>query len=292
MVKDYQEIAIRPPSEAYSFLLQATVGCNHNRCTFCGTYKNVRFSVRPFDILEKEIAQAAKWYPQTRRAFLCDGDAMCLPTGEIARILDSLKAQFPNLERTGIYANAQDILSKSDEELRQLREKKLSIAYMGLESGNDEILKRVHKGATAAEMIEAVQRAQAADIAVSVIVLLGLGSKQMSKTHAVDSAHVVNAMNPRFLSALTIMLLPGTRLYRDHEAGKFQLLDPLEILQELRWMLEEVDLEGPTIFRTNHASNYLPLGGVLPGAKQKMLEMIDKGLSNPAILRPETRRAL
>jgi len=289
--RDKQGIVIRPPSEAGSFLLQATYGCSHNRCTFCVTYKFVRFEPRPFDNIKEDIALASRWNPEIRRVFLCDGNAMCLPTGELERILDCLNEKFPALKRVGIYVNASDILTKTPEELALLRSKKLGIGYLGLESGNDEILTRVKKGANAEEMIQAVRKAQDAGIDMSVIVLLGLGSNSMSELHAVDSARAVSRMNPRYLSALTLMLLPGTRLYRENKEGEFKLMNPSTILQELRLLVENIEVEN-CVFRTNHASNYLPIAGNLPEDRDRILEAIYRGIKDPNLLRPEARRAL
>jgi radical SAM superfamily enzyme YgiQ (UPF0313 family) len=292
MARNHEGIVIRPPSEAGSFLLPITVGCSHNKCTFCLPYKFTKFKVRPFESVKEDIELAARYNPGIRRVFLCDGDAMCLATDDLARVLDSLNESLPRLERVGIYANAGDILTKTREELSTLSSKKLTMAYLGLESGNDEILKRVRKGATAEEMVQSVRRAEDAGIRSSVIVLLGLGSNAMSRRHAEDSAQVVSRMNPSYLSALTLMLLPGTPLFRDYEKGDFEIMNPVSILQELRWLLDGVDVEGPCVFRTNHASNYLPVGGNLPEGKEQMLDIIDRGLADPSLLRPESRRAL
>ena len=292
MSRNTEGIVIRPPSEAGSFLLPATVGCSHNGCTFCLTYKFTKFKIRPFESVKEDIELAAKWNPGIIRVFLCDGDAMCLATDDLSRILDCLNEQFPHLERVGIYANAGDILTKTPEELALLSSKKLTIAYLGLESGNDQVLKRVKKGTTSEEMVQAVRKAEEARIRMSVIVLLGLGSNAMSRQHAADSARVVSRMNPSYLSALTLMLLPGTPLYRDYQNGEFEIMNPGSILLELRWLLGDIDVAGPTVFRTNHASNYLPVGGSLPEDKERMLELIDKGLSDSSLLRPESRRAL
>ncbi len=292
MAGNHEGIVIRPPSEAGSFLLPATVGCSHNSCTFCVTYKFTRFKLRPFESMREDIELAARYNPGLRRVFLCDGDAMCLPAEDLERILDCLNDNFGQLERVGIYANAGDILSKSPEQLETLASKKLGIAYLGLESGNDEILKKVRKGFTAEQMVQAVRKAEDAGIRTSVIVLLGLGSNAMSRQHAVDSASVVSRMNPSYVSALTLMLLPGTPLYSDYQDGKFEIMNPSSILQELRWFLAGIDVEGPTVFRTNHASNYLPVGGTLPQDKERMLEIIDMGLADSSMLRPESRRAL
>jgi len=289
--RDKQGIVIRPPSEARSFLLQVTHGCSHNRCTFCATYKFMRFQPRPFEKIEEDIALASRWNPGIRRVFLCDGNAMCLPTEELERILDCLAEHFPALERVGIYTNASDLLTKTPEELSLLRSKKLAIGYLGLESGNDEILTRVKKGAAAQEMIQAVRKAQEAGIDMSVIVLLGLGSNAMSEQHAADSALAVSRMNPRYLSALTLMLLPGTRLFQEYREGEFELMNPLSILQELRLLVENIEVEN-CVFRTNHASNYLPIAGNLPADRDRILEVIDLGIADPDLLRPESRRAL
>ncbi len=290
--RPHQGIVIRPPSEAGSFLLQVTYGCSHNRCAFCITYNYTKFGVRDFEKVKEDIELASRWNPSINRVFLCDGDAMCLPSDKLERILDCLNDHFPALERVGIYTNARDILTKSPEELAALQSKKLGIGYMGLESGNDEILDRMHKGATAREMVQAVRKAQDAGIDMSVIVLLGLGSNAMSRQHALDSAHAVNRMNPRYLSALTLMLLPGTSLYQKYRKGEFEIMNPTSILEELRLFLENLDVEGDCIFRTNHASNYLPIGGRLPRDKERMLEVIDSGLADSSLLRPESFRAL
>lgn len=285
-------IMIRPPSEASSFLLQVTYGCSHNHCAFCGTYMFTRFEKRPPDEVLGEIRATARYNPGVRRVFLCDGDAMCLDAAELLPILDSLNDSFPRLERVGVYANARDILAKTPEELRLLSERKLTLGYLGLESGNDEILRLMRKGSTADEMAEAVLRAQACGIDISVIVLLGLGSYELSRAHAADSGAVASRMNPRYLSALTLMLIPKTALYQRHLKGKFDVMDPRSILQELRWFLQDVDVPGPCVFRTNHASNYLPIAGNLPEDKDRMLAVIDRGLSDPTMWRAESRRAL
>jgi len=285
-------IVIRPPSEAGNFLLQVTYGCSHNHCAFCATYSFTKFGRRPFDEIASEIEATARYNPNLRRVFLCDGDAMVLETEELVPILDLLNDNFPRLERVGIYANAQNMLAKTSAELELLSSKKLTLGYLGLESGNDEILASMRKGANGDEMVEAVRRAQAAGIDMSVIVLLGLGSYALSREHATDSASVASRMNPRYLSALTLMLLPKTALYQRHKRGEFEVMDSRSILQELRWFLAGLEVEGPCVFRTNHASNYLPVAGNLPEDKERMLAIIDRGLSDSSILRPESRRAL
>jgi radical SAM superfamily enzyme YgiQ (UPF0313 family) len=291
LTRDKQDIVIRPPSEAGSFLLQATYGCSHNRCTFFVIYKFVRFEPRPFRKIEEDIKLASRWNPGIKRVFLCDGNAMCLPTDELERILDSLGGHFPALERVGIYANAPDILTKTPDELALLRSKKLALGYLGLESGNDEILTKVKKGSTAQDMIKAVRKAQKSGIDMSIIVLLGLGSNSMSERHATDTALAVSRMNPSYLSALTLMLLPGTRLYREYREGGFELMNSLRVLRELRLLVANIEVDN-CVFRTNHASNYLPIAGDLPADRDRILGAIDSGIANPEILRPDSHRAL
>lgn len=307
---------IRPPSEADSYLLQITYGCSHNKCTFCGTYLDKPFRIRPPAEILSDIDLARQEIPETRRVFLCDGDAMVLPTSKLIKILESLGSAFPHLQRVGIYTNARDILKKTEADLSELAEHKLTLGYLGLESGHDEVLKRVKKGATAEEMIQAVRKAQACGIKMSVIGLLGLGGQEMSAQHAVATGRVVSRMNPRYFSLLTLMLIPGTPLYEEYKAGKFRLPTPVpneatqveplrdpevrpkeatpfgkEMVQEMRLMVEHIDSHH-TIFRTNHASNYAPIGGTLNKDKDKILREIDKYLTDEYDLRPEFLRGL
>ncbi|MEW6027429.1 MAG: radical SAM protein [Planctomycetota bacterium] len=287
----YQGMIIRPPSEADSYLLQITYGCSHNQCTFCGTYPDKKFKVRPLDEILEDIALAHRHLPHTRRVFLCDGDAMLLPTNHLLKILKALNMAFPDLQRVGIYTNARDILKKNDEDLAELSRHKLTIGYLGLESGNDEILKRVKKGATAAEMIESVQKAQKNGIKMSVIGLIGLGGREMSREHAIDTAKAVNQMNPRYFSLLTLMLVPGTPLEEDYEKGRFQLPEAVDMVREVRLVVENMD-SPQTIFRANHASNYAPLAGTFNKDKKRLLLEIDDYLSGKYDFRPEFLRGL
>ncbi len=289
----YKGMVIRPPSEANSYILQVTYGCSHNRCTFCGTYLDKTFRPRDLDEVLEDIALAQEAMPTTRRVFLADGDALVLPTDRLITILDQLSAGFPQLERVGIYANARDLLRKSPEELATLRQKGLGIVYIGLESGSDEILERIEKGVTSAEMVEAAQKAKKAGILVSVIAILGIGEQKNSAHHAAETGRVVSKMDPDFFSMLTLMLVPRTKLHAEWEAGKFQLLDPEEMLAELRQVIEHLNGLSNCVFRTNHASNYLPLKGTLPQDKKRLLAMLDAALARGRdALRPESWRAL
>jgi radical SAM superfamily enzyme YgiQ (UPF0313 family) len=289
----YYGNVVRPPSEAWSYILQITYGCSHNRCTFCSTYLDKPFQVRPAQEVLEDIEMARSYIPHTRRVFLADGNALVLSNRQLVPILDALAKAFPNLERVSIYANAQDILRKSEEELATLYRKKLDMIYMGLESGDEEILRRVKKGATAAEMIEAVRKAQATGLKTSVIGILGLGERQRSREHAIATGQVVSAMDPAYFSLLTLMVVPGTELYRQYQASEFVLIEPLEMLAEMRVMIQQMEGITHCVFRTNHASNYLPLAGTLPQDKGRLLATLDHALAQgESVLRPEYLRAL
>jgi radical SAM superfamily enzyme YgiQ (UPF0313 family) len=284
---------IRPPSEADSYILQVTYGCSHNQCTFCGTYPDKPFEVRPIGEVLHDVELAGRVMPETRRVFLADGNALVLGTERLLEILNALSQAFPDLQRVGIYANARDLLAKTPDELRTLREHGLRIAYLGLESGSDVVLERVNKKATADEMIRSVQRAQEAGIRVSVIALLGLGGTELSQEHAEATGRVVSAMDPRYLSLLTLMLIPGTPLHSQYESGTFQLLTPESLLREMRQIIMNLDGLSGCLFRTNHASNYLPLAGTLPKDKSRLLATLDAALARGrSALRPESWRAL
>jgi radical SAM superfamily enzyme YgiQ (UPF0313 family) len=258
----YTGQVIRPPSEAKSYLLQITYGCSWNKCTFCPAYLDKPFKIRPIDQVKQDILMAKEAYPDVKRVFLCDGDGLVLSMDRLLPILDLLNVTFPDLNRIGVYFNARNILSKSDDEIQRLVKRKLTIGYIGLESGSEQVLEKVHKGVPPQEIIEAVLKAQKNGMKISVIGLLGLGGIEHSEEHASKTASVVSAMKPRFFSLLTLMVVKGTPLYRDFEAKKFILPDEKGLLKEMRTIIENVETE-KTIFRTNHASNYLPLEGIL-----------------------------
>jgi radical SAM superfamily enzyme YgiQ (UPF0313 family) len=210
----YHGMVVRPPSEADSYILQVTYGCSHNRCMFCGTYLDKSFRVRPIGEVLEDITLAQEHISDPRRVFLADGNALVLKTERLVIILDAILSAFPRLRRVGIYASARDILTKTDADLAMRRERKLEIIYLGLESGSDEVLRRVHKEATATEMVDAVHKAKRAGIRVSVIAILGLGGTELSLQHAEETGRVVSAMDPEYLSMLTLMLVPGTELHQ------------------------------------------------------------------------------
>jgi radical SAM superfamily enzyme YgiQ (UPF0313 family) len=287
----YDQPLFRPPSEADSLILQVTIGCSYNRCAFCSMYRSKRFRLKPPEQVREEIAAArAALGPDVRRVFLADGDAMCLSARRLVGILDALDEAFPQLQRVGVYANARDVLAKSDEELADLRRRKLKLLYLGLESGDDATLAAIAKGATASEIVTAVQRARAAGLSTSVMVLIGLAGRQRSLQHARASAEALNAMQPTYTALLTYTPVPGSPLFERIARGQHDLPGPLESIQEIRELVGR--LECSTYFTCNHASNYLPLVGKLPSARSDILECLDAALAGELPLKPEIFRGL
>ena len=287
----YEGYCIRPPSEAGSILLQVTVGCSHNHCAFCGTYRDKRFRIKEERIILSDILYAARRMRQTDRLFLMDGDALIIPQPRLVWILERIREHLPWVKRVGVYANAKSIRKKSLEDLRRLRENGLGILYYGVETGDDEIRAAIQKGSTAAVCIEMGRRVKEAGILLSATVLLGIGGRGQSLRHARATGRLLSAMDPDYVGALTVMLIPGTPLYRDDESGAFELPDEAGLLRELREMIAHTDLSGGYFF-SNHASNYLPVKAKLPDGKQKALDLIDAALRGEVGLKPEWMRAL
>ena len=287
----YEGMIIRPPSEANSILLQVTVGCSRNKCTFCGTYSGERFRIKPDEIILQDIEFAARHCRRQRRVFLCDGDALIIPQKRLVHILKQIKKQLPWVTRVGVYANAKSLEMKTAEQLEALREHGLGIAYMGLETGDDVTLKRINKGAGSEKMICMGRKARATGIKLSVTVLLGIAGRERSQIHASETGRVLSAIDPEYVGALSLMLIPGTPLYEEHAAGRFELIDPNEMLAELRTMMASTHLSRG-LFHANHASNYLPIKARLPRDKEQVLELIDSALAGKVSLKPEYLRAL
>lgn len=287
----YEGNIIRPPSEADSILLQVTVGCSHNKCTFCGAYKGERFKIKSDEVIMEDIAFAARYARRQRRVFLCDGDALIVPQKRLVKILAAIREQLPWVERVGVYANTKGLAMKSDAELAELVSLGLGIAYMGLESGDDETLAAVRKGADSRRMIDMGRKARAAGLKLSLTVLLGLAGIERSAIHAEATGRVLTAIDPEYVGALSLMLIPGTPLYDDYRAGRFRLPDPMGMLAELRTMIAHTDLTGG-LFHANHASNYLPIRAKLPEDKARTLALIDAALAGRVALKPEFLRAL
>jgi len=287
----YEGNIIRPPSEANSILLQITVGCSRNKCTFCGAYKGERFRIKPDSIIMADIAFAATHCRRQRRIFLCDGDGLIVPQKRLMNILQEIERQIPWVTRVGAYANCKSLKMKTFDELKALKEHGLGILYMGLETGDDVTLKKINKGAASEEMIQMGKKAKAAGIKLSITVLLGIAGKSRSKIHARETGRVLTAIDPEYVGALTLMLIPGTPLYQDYRDGKFFLLEPDDMLNELKTMIEATGLT-KGLFHANHASNYLPIKARLPKDKAKTLDLIDKALAGKIGLKPEFLRAL
>lgn len=287
----YEGNIIRPPSEANSILLQVTVGCSRNKCTFCGTYKDERFRIKPDSVIMQDIAFAARYCRRQRRVFLCDGDALIIPQKRLLNILKEIKRQLPWVTRVGLYANAKALKMKTVEELRELKANGVGIAYMGLETGDDVTLKKINKGATSAHMVEMGRKAKQAGFKLSITVLLGIAGLERSHIHARETGRILSAIDPDYVGALSLMLIPGTSLYQDYASGEFRLIEPSEMLTELRTMIASTNLTGG-LFHANHASNYLPIRARLPKEKTSTLRLIDEALAGKVPLKPEYLRAL
>lgn len=287
----YEGTIIRPPSEANSIILQVTVGCSHNRCTFCGAYKEKQFRIKDADDIQQDVDFAAQYCRHQSRAFLADGDALILPHKKLIDILTRIRTHLPWVKRVSVYANARAIRSKSVDELSELKKLGLDRIYMGLESGCDDVLRQTAKGETAESMITAARRIKASGLFLSVTVLLGLGGRELSHVHARESAKTLNLMLPKQIAALTLMPLPNTDIGRKCAAGLFQLPDQQEILTELRLLVSSLALDR-VMFHANHASNYLPIEGILQRDRQKILDAIDSALAGTLPLVPDYMRAL
>lgn len=287
----YEGNCIRPPSEAYSILLQVTVGCSHNKCTFCGTYKDKRFRIKDDRTILGDILFAAKYMKRQDRVFLMDGDALIIPQKRLMWILDRIKEHLPWVRRVGAYANAKGIRMKTLEQLKELRENGLGILYLGVETGDEKLLKQIRKGTSAENLIAMGRKVREAGIKLSVTVLLGIAGRERSLEHARATGELLTRMDPNYVGALTVMLIPGTPLHDDYLSGQFELLNERELLMELREMITHTDLSRGLFF-SNHASNYLPIKARLPKGKQEALDQIDSALRGEIGLRPEWMRAL
>lgn len=290
----YEGNVFRPPSEARSYILQCTIGCSHNRCTFCAMYHDKKYRVRNLDEVKEDIKMAKNYYGDLDKVFLADGDALAMDTPDLLEVLGILYQSFPSLKHVGIYASPDTILSKEMSELTALKAAGLTIAYLGVETGDPQLLLDIKKGVTYDEMVEAGRKIRRAGILLSVTVLLGLaGRTPQARDHALGTARILNDMNPDYIGALTLMLVPRTLLYKKMEKGEFELPGPFEILDEMRIIVENLDVQG-TEFRSNHASNYLPIKGHLPEDKPKMLALINDMIekNDRKYLRPDYLRAL
>jgi radical SAM superfamily enzyme YgiQ (UPF0313 family) len=269
----------RPPAEQDSVLIQMDVGCPFNGCAFCGMYKHLPHEKRAVESILKIIRQEARAQPDARRVFLADGDAFSRSVSDWDAVLEALNAAFPRLSRVNVYATGRSIAAKSPADLARFKAKKLNTLYLGLESGDEETLRRMLKGETAAHMIQAAQLAQSAGLKISVMILLGLGGREQSLRHARATASALNQMQPRLLSALRVVPVPGTPLFKWVEDGLFQLPTEYAIVQELRELVAHLALES-TVFRANHSSNIIPLEGRFPQDQNRLLAELDQLLAS------------
>ena len=290
---DYVGRIFRPPSEAPSFLLQITVGCSHNKCTYCDMYRDKDFRVKPFDMVVKDIAEAAEMGPRFRRVFLCDGDAFILSTKKLLPILSEIRRQLPWVERVGTYGDTRSVGKKSVAELTELRDAGLGIVYHGMESGDDEVLERIEKGGTRAEAIQTAAKLRDAGIAHSVMVLLGVGGVDLSEQHAVNTASALTEMDPPYVGTLTTTVVPGTPMFDQQQRGEFQLPGKFRMLEELRTIVAESNFTN-TRFSANHASNYVPIRSTMPKDKHAVVQLLDQIIAerDERLLKPERLRGL
>ena len=281
----YSGAVYRPPSEARSLIVQCTLGCSHNKCAFCTMYKDKKFSINPVEQVLMDLAEARSYSRFIEKVFLADGDALILPMDYLLTVLDYIRQYFPECRRVAAYATAKAVLRKTDEELRTLREHGLGIVYIGLESGSEALLKKFCKGVTAEETVVSALRCKAAGIATSVTAINGMaGAEGDWRAHAIDTAGAVSRMKPDYIAFLTLRVYSGTPLHDWIERGEFKLMSPAELMTETRLFLEHIDSEG-SVFRSNHASNYLPLGGTLNRDRDALIHTIDEALDGKVRLR-------
>ncbi|WP_417336861.1 radical SAM protein [Halobacteriovorax marinus] len=291
---EYDEPVFRPPSEGRSFLLQVTIGCSHNLCTYCNMYRSKKYRERELLEIEQELKKTHEYFQRLnyspRRVFLCDGDALGASMDILRGSLRAIKELFPSVERVGVYATAQNMLDKSQEELEELKELGLSIAYLGLESGNDKVLHRIVKGNTAQNMIDGCEKLHLAGWDISIIGMLGIGGREFSKEHIADTAEIISKISPKYFSLLTTVAVRGTPLKRMVERGQFNMLTTKELTREMREIISNIEpSRGEILFRANHVSNQFPLGGSLKRDTSMILETLDEWLTQiPDGIYPET----
>lgn len=288
----YEGDIYRPPSEAYSLLVQVTIGCTHNKCTFCKMFKNKKFRVRALEEVLEDLAWARQRYRRVERMFLCDGDALALSNRRLMPILEYIKEKFPECERVTIYGRANDVNKKTEEEMKELFDAGITMVYIGAESGSDKVLKDVNKGVTRQELIDAVRKIEDCGMEASVTFISGLAGKDGWEDHAIQTGTMITEMNPSYVGLLTLIVEPNVPMFDDIQSGKLRLLSPEEVMQETLLMLEHTNVDKKCVFRSNHASNYVSLRGDLPQDKEKMMDMLKKAIGNHDMFRHEMFRAL
>lgn len=286
----YEGDCIRPPREAGSILLQVTLGCSHNKCTFCGTFKSKQFRIKDDDVILNDILYASKYMKDKERLFLMDGDALVIPQKKLMWIFEKVRQHLPWVKEVGSYANVKSIGMKSIQELTDLRDMGLGILYLGVESGDDEVREKIAKGSDAATCLAMAGKVKEAGIKLTTLVLLGIAGKELSLRHARATGELLSAIDPEYASALTLILLQNTPIYRQVLEGGFEMPDEAGILEELREMVQNINVSN-CLFSTSHPSNYLSIKTMFPEGKSKVLELIDSALQGKLGLRPEWMRA-
>ena len=288
----YEGNIFRPPSEAYSLLVQVTIGCTHNKCTFCSMYKDKKFRIRDLEEVLQDLRWARDHYKRVERIFLCDGDALALSNNRLMPILSFISENFPECERVTVYGRAKDALKKSDEEMRQLYEAGIKMVYLGAESGSDKVLKDINKGETRQELIDGVRKIEQSGMKASVTFISGIAGKEGWEDHAIQTGTMISEMQPSYVGLLTLMVEPGVPLAEDIRTGKLQLLTAEEVMAETLLMLQNTNVEHKCVFRSNHASNYVSLRGNLPEDKEHMMVLLRKAMKNHDMFKDERFRAL
>lgn len=288
----YEGSIYRPPSEAYSLLIQVTIGCSHNTCTFCTMFKDKKFRVRPIEEVLEDLEMARRAYPVVEKIFLCDGDALCLSNEKLMRILTRISELFPECKRVSVYGTATDINRKSESELKELLDAGMEMIYMGAESGSQNVLDKIHKGVTVREQIDAVKKAENVGIKMSVTFISGLAGLEGWEDHAISTGKMITEMNASYASLLTLMLDPAAPIMKEINSGEMTLLTPEQVVGETYLLLENAMPRKSCVFRSNHASNYISLRGNLPEDRQRMLAQLKVAMENTGLLKDERFRML
>ncbi len=288
---NYEGTVYRPPSEASSLIVQVTIGCSHNSCTFCSMYRSKQFRIKDVSRIKDELREFRQMYRTVKRIFLADGDAFILKTEDLIEVLNEIRTLFPECERVSSYATPKDILNKSQDEIKKLQKNGLKLLYMGIESGSDKILLQINKGVTAKEIVVAGQKAIEAGMQLSATLISGIGGTVNSRDHAIDSAKVISEINPHYVGLLTLMVEEDTEMYDKIKSSEMILLSPKEVMLETYEFISNLEVSD-CLFRSNHASNYVPLGGNLNRDKEKMLKELQTYLSDEADFKDERYRAL
>lgn len=288
----YEGDIYRPPSEAYSLLIQVTIGCSHNKCTFCSMFKDKVFRVRDVQEVLEDLESARRAYRRVERIFLCDGDALCLATSKLLVILEKIRELFPECRRVSVYGSAKDVLRKTPEELVQLRDAGIGMIYLGAESGSQKVLDAICKGVTRREMIDAVRKIEDCGIPASVTFISGLAGKEGWEEHAIETGKMISEMNASYVGLLTLMLDSRAPITNQINRGELQLLSGEEVVAETYLLLKHANPEKPCVFRSNHASNYVSLRGNLPQDKPAMMAQLTRAMENTGMLKDERFRML